>query len=53
MDSIIVKNVKKIAILRAKALGEFIVTLPAINALRKAYPQSEIILLGKKWHKDF
>jgi len=47
------KNIKKIAILRANALGDFIVTLPAICAIRTKYPDAEIILLGKPWHKKF
>jgi hypothetical protein len=32
------KNIQKIAILRANALGDFIVTLPALKALRSTYP---------------
>lgn len=48
-----IEGLKKIAILRANALGDFIVTLPAIQALRNTYPGAEIILLGKPWHKDF
>ncbi|MGN6803488.1 MAG: glycosyltransferase family 9 protein [Ginsengibacter sp.] len=47
------KNIKKIAILRANALGDFLVTLPAIDAIRAAYPNAEIVLLGKPWHKEF
>jgi len=47
------KNIKKIAILRANALGDFLVTLPAIQAIRSTYPDAEIVLLGKPWHKDF
>lgn len=47
------KNIKKIAILRANALGDFLVTLPAIQAIRTKYPDAEIILLGRPWHKDF
>ena len=47
------KDIKKIAVLRANALGDFIVTLPALHAIRTAYPQAEIILLGKPWHKKF
>ena len=46
-------NIQKIAILRANALGDFIVTLPAVNALRNAYPNAEIVLLGKPWHKKY
>ncbi|MFL5730481.1 MAG: glycosyltransferase family 9 protein [Cytophagaceae bacterium] len=48
-----VKNVKKIAIVRANALGDFIVTLPAIYAISATYPMAEIILLGKPWHAGF
>jgi ADP-heptose:LPS heptosyltransferase len=47
------KNIKKIAILRANALGDFLVTLPAIQAIRGSYPDAEIVLLGKPWHKEF
>ncbi|KKR32132.1 MAG: Glycosyl transferase family protein [Candidatus Gottesmanbacteria bacterium GW2011_GWC2_39_8] len=35
-------KVRKIAILRANALGDFIFVLPAISALKKAFPESEI-----------
>ena len=48
-----IPDIKKIAVLRANALGDFIVTLPALEALRNAYPHAEIILLGKEWHKTF
>lgn len=47
------KNIRKIAVLRANALGDFIVTLPALKAIRSAYPDAEIVLLGKPWHKQF
>jgi ADP-heptose:LPS heptosyltransferase len=46
-------EVKKIAVLRANALGDFIVTLPALHAIRATYPKAEIVLLGKPWHKEF
>ena len=52
-DSLKITNVKKIAVLRCGALGDFIVTLPALKAMRNAYPEAEIILLGKPWHKKF
>ncbi|MBT1702860.1 glycosyltransferase family 9 protein [Chryseosolibacter indicus] len=48
-----VKDVKKIAVLRANALGDFVVTLPALHALRATYPYAEIVLLGKPWHQEF
>jgi ADP-heptose:LPS heptosyltransferase len=48
-----VKDTHKIAVLRANALGDFIVTLPALQALRYTYPDAEIVLLGKPWHREF
>jgi ADP-heptose:LPS heptosyltransferase len=47
-----VPAVRKIAVLRANGLGDYIFTLPALAALRAAYPEAEIVLLGKQWHKD-
>lgn len=47
------KNIKKIAILRANALGDFLVTLPAIKAIREKYPDAQIVLLGRPWHQSF
>lgn len=44
---------KKIAVLRVNALGDFIFTLPALQALRETFPDAEIVYLGKVWHKDF
>jgi len=38
--------VRKILVLRGGALGDFIVTLPALAALRQAYPDAEIELVG-------
>jgi ADP-heptose:LPS heptosyltransferase len=47
------KEIHKIAVLRANALGDFIVTLAALKAIRSTYPDAEIIYLGKPWHKEF
>ena len=41
-----VENVRKIAVLRAGGLGDFIFTLPALAALRETYPEAEVTLLG-------
>jgi ADP-heptose:LPS heptosyltransferase len=49
----IIPDVSKIAVLRANAIGDFIFTLPALEALRTAYPDAEIVLLGQDWHADF
>jgi ADP-heptose:LPS heptosyltransferase len=46
-------DVRRIAVLRANALGDYIVTLPALTALKRAYPQAELVLLGRRWHADF
>ena len=46
-------DVRKIAVLRANALGDFVFTLPALEALRHAYPEAEIVLLAKAWHATF
>lgn len=52
-SSLKLEDVKKIAVLRAGALGDLIVTLPAFHALRQTYPQAEIVLLGEPWQKKF
>ena len=53
MNNSPIDQVKKIAILRANGLGDFIVTLPAIKAIRDAYPAAELVMLAKPWHKNF
>jgi ADP-heptose:LPS heptosyltransferase len=49
----LVKDVRKLAVLRANAIGDFLVSLPAIEALRAAYPEAELVLLGAGWHAAF
>ncbi len=46
-------KVRKIAVLRANGLGDFVFALPALDALRATYPEAEIVYLGKAWHKTF
>jgi ADP-heptose:LPS heptosyltransferase len=48
-----VENVRRIAVLRAGGIGDFVFTLPALYALRVAYPEAEITLLGEVWHEKF
>lgn len=46
-------GVRKIAVLRPSAVGDFAMALPALHALRAAYPQAEIVYIGQQWHADF
>jgi ADP-heptose:LPS heptosyltransferase len=43
----------RIAVLRANALGDYIFAIPALESLRAAYPDAEIVLLGAPWHARF
>jgi ADP-heptose:LPS heptosyltransferase len=45
--------VRSIAVLRPSALGDFFFALPALHALRAAYPEACITYLGKPWHVGF
>lgn len=47
-----VPDVARIAVLRANALGDFVFTLPALDALRAAYPDAELVLIGAPWHAE-
>jgi ADP-heptose:LPS heptosyltransferase len=46
-------EVHKIAVLRANALGDYCFGLPALEALRAAYPRAEIVLLAAGWIAAF
>jgi ADP-heptose:LPS heptosyltransferase len=46
-------RVPRIAVLRANRLGDFTFCLPALDALRAAYPDARITLLGLPWHAEF
>jgi ADP-heptose:LPS heptosyltransferase len=46
-------GVRKIAVLRPNAVGDFVFALPALHALKHSYPEAEIVLLGKAWHASF
>jgi ADP-heptose:LPS heptosyltransferase len=47
------EEVRKIAVLRANGLGDFLFALPALESLRAAFPQAEVTLLGLPWHAPF
>lgn len=48
-----IEGIEKIAVLRANAIGDFVFALPALEALRAAYPSAEIVLLAGGWHAEF
>jgi ADP-heptose:LPS heptosyltransferase len=45
--------VRHVAVLRPGAVGDFVFALPALAALREAYPQAAITLLGRAWQAEF
>lgn len=45
-------NFKRIAVLRAGALGDLLFAMPTLSALRKAMPDAEIVLLSKESHRQ-
>ena len=49
----VLPDVRSIVALRPNAIGDFMFSLPALHALRHAYPDAHIVLLGKQWHADF
>lgn len=52
-DPVRLHGVTKIAVLRPNAVGDFVFALPALHALKHAYPDAELVFLGKAWHAGF
>lgn len=52
-DACLSEPLGTIAVLRANAIGDLVVSLPAIEALRATYPNAEIVLLARDWHAGF
>jgi len=53
MSATVPDNVRKIAVVRANALGDFIFCLPALQALKEKFPKAKLVYLGNVWHKSF
>ena len=47
------ENVSRIAVLRPNAVGDFVFALPALHALKHAYPDAELVYVGKEWYAQF
>src|SRR5919206_212551 len=45
--------VRRIAVLRCNALGDYLMATPALAALRARFPAARITLLGAPWHEYF
>jgi ADP-heptose:LPS heptosyltransferase len=49
MECICIKNFKNILIIRPDALGDMVLTLPAIHAVRKHFPDAKITVLARPY----
>jgi ADP-heptose:LPS heptosyltransferase len=52
-DSSPFKNAGKIGIIRKGSLGEFFLAYPSLAAIRKTYPEAELVYFGDEWHQKF
>lgn len=48
----VLPDVRRIGVLRASALGDLVFALPALDALDAAYPDAELVLIGRPWHTE-
>jgi len=46
-----VPDARKIAVLRANAVGDYLFCVPALESIKAAYPHAELVLLGDEWHE--
>ena len=48
----LVPDVERVVVLRANGIGDLVFVLPALEALRAAYPGARLTLLAHDWHAD-
>lgn len=53
MTHSVLRDVRKIAVFRPNAVGDFMYCLPALQAIKHCYPGAEVVYLGQQWHADF
>ena len=46
-------GVRRIAVLRCNALGDYLMATPALAALRRRFPHAELTLHASRWHAEF
>ncbi|WP_336208865.1 glycosyltransferase family 9 protein [Nonomuraea sp. LPB2021202275-12-8] len=46
-------GIERIVALRANALGDFLLALPGLEAIKDAHPGATMTLLGTAWHAEF
>lgn len=47
-----VDDVRRVAVLRGGGLGDLVFALPALDALRAAYPDADVSLVGPAWQEE-